>query len=78
MGAALDYVGKQDDFDFGRFPSRRVTLDAYTLVSASLEFPLTERMRLTLRGENLFDETATDVYGYETPGAAAFIGLKLR
>ncbi len=78
IGAALDYVGEQDDFDFGSFPSRRVTLDAYTLFSASLELPLTERLALTLRGENLFDETATDVYGYETPGAAAFIGLKLR
>jgi vitamin B12 transporter len=78
VGAALDYVGEQDDFDFGSYPSRRVALDAYTLFSASLEFPLTERMALTLRGENLFDETATDVYGYETPGAAAFIGLKLR
>ena len=78
VGAAFDYVGEQDDFDFGSYPSRRLTLDAYTLFSASLEFPLTERMALTLRGENLFDETATDVYGYETPGAAAFIGLKLR
>jgi vitamin B12 transporter len=74
----LDFVGEQDDFDFGSYPSRRLTLDAYTLFSASLEFPLTERMVLTLRGENLFDETATDVYGYEAPGAAAFIGLKLR
>ncbi|MFT5775628.1 TonB-dependent receptor plug domain-containing protein [Hyphomonas sp.] len=78
VGAALDFVGEQDDFDFGSYPSRRLTLDAYTLFSASLEFPLTERMVLTLRGENLFDETATDVYGYEAPGAAAFIGLKLR
>jgi len=78
VGAALDYVGEQDDFDFGSYPSRRVALDAYTLFSASLEFPLTERMALTLRGENLFNATATDVYGYEAPGAAAFIGLKLR
>ena len=55
-----------------------MTLDAYTLFSASFEVPLTERMALTLRVENLFDETATDVYGYETPGAGVFIGLKLR
>ena len=78
VGAALDYVGEQDDFDFGSFPARQVTLDAYTLFSASFEVPLTERMALTLRGENLFDETAADVYGYETPGAGVFIGLKLR
>ena len=78
IGAALDYVGDQDDFDFGSFPSRRITLDAYTLFSASFEYPITKRMALTLRGENLFDETATDVFGYETPGAAAFVGIKLR
>lgn len=78
IGAAFDYVGEQDDFDFGSFPSRRVTLDAYTLFSASFEYPITERMAFTLRGENLFDETATDVFGYETPGATALVGLKLR
>ncbi|MEH6409629.1 MAG: TonB-dependent receptor [Hyphomonas sp.] len=78
IGAALDYVGDQDDFDFGSFPSRRVTLDAYTLFSASFEYPVTERMAVTLRGENLFDETATDVFGYKTPGAAALVGVKLR
>jgi vitamin B12 transporter len=78
VGVALDYVGYQDDFDFGSFPSRRVTLDAYTLFSASFEYPVAERIAFTLRGENLFDENATDVFGYATPGAAAFVGLKLR
>lgn len=78
IGAALDYVGDQDDFDFGSFPPRRVTLDAYTLFSARFEYKITERMAFTLRGENLFNETATDVFGYETPGAAVLVGLKLR
>ena len=78
IGAALDYVGEQDDFDFGSFPSRRVTLDAYTLASLTAEIPVTERLAITLRGSNLFDEQVTDVYGYRGPGAGAFIGLKLR
>lgn len=78
FGAALDHVGEQDDFDFGAFPSRRVTLDAYTLASLTAEIPVTERLSITLRGSNLFDEDVTDVFGYRGPGAGAFIGLKLR
>ncbi|MFN4024652.1 MAG: TonB-dependent receptor plug domain-containing protein [Hyphomonas sp.] len=78
LGAALDYVGKQGDFDFGPFPARRVSLGAYTLVSLTAEYPLTDRIAFTLRGENVFDETPTDVYGYNAPGAGVFVGLKLR
>ncbi|MEM5516964.1 TonB-dependent receptor [Henriciella sp. AS95] len=77
-GAALDYVGEQDDFNFGVFPTERVTLDAYTLFSATAEIPLNDRIALTLRGQNLLDEDAVDVLGYASPGAAGFIGLKLR
>ena len=78
LGAALDYVGDQGDTDFGPFPARAVTLDAYTLASITAEYPVTDRIAVTLRGENVFDETATDVYGYHAPGAGVFVGLKLR
>lgn len=78
IGAALDYVGDQGDFDFGPFPARRVSLDAYTLASLTAEYPLSNRISLTLRGENLFDETPVDIFGYRGPGAGAYIGLKLR
>lgn len=78
IGAALDYVGEQGDFDFGPFPARAVALDAYTLLSASLEYPVSDRVAVTLRGENLMDETATDVFGYNAPGAGVYVGLKLK
>lgn len=78
LGAALDYVGDQGDTDFGPFPARPVTLDAYTLASVTAEYPLTDRIAVTLRGENVFDETATDIYGYNGPGAGVFVGLKLK
>lgn len=78
IGAALDYVGKQGDFDFGPFPSRLVSLDAYTLASLTAEYPVTERIAVTLRGENIFDESPTDVFGYNAPGAGIFVGLKLK
>ena len=77
IGAALDAVGEQDDFDFGSFPSQRVTLDAYVLASATVTYPLTEKVSLTLRGENLFDEEVTDVFGYAQPGAGVFVGLRI-
>lgn len=78
LGFALDYVGKQGDNDFSVSPSRRVSLDAYTLASITAEYPLTDRVSVTLRGENLLDETATDVFGYNGTGAGVFVGLKLR
>lgn len=78
LGLALDHVGEQGDFDFGPFPARRVALQAYTLATLTAEYPLTDRLALTLRGENLLDETATDVFGYDGPGAGVFVGLKLR
>lgn len=78
LGAAFDYVGEQDDFDFGAFPAARVNLDSYVLASATLEVPLGERLSVTLRGENLFDEDATDVFGFTAPGAGLFLGIKVR
>ncbi len=78
LGLALDHVGEQGDFDFGPFPSRLVALDAYTLATMTADYPLTERISVTLRGENLLDETATDVFGYTAPGVGMFVGLKLR
>jgi len=78
LGLALDHVGEQGDFDFGPFPSRLVALDAYTLATLTAEYPVTDRIAVTLRGENLLDETATDVFGYNGPGAGVFVGLKLK
>jgi vitamin B12 transporter len=78
IGGALDYVGAQDDFDFGAFPAVRVELDAYVLASLAAELPLNERAVLTLRGDNLLDEDARDVFGFAAPGAGVYLGLKLR
>lgn len=78
LGAALDYVGTQDDFNFGTFPAARVELDSYVLASANAEYPLSDTFALTLRAENLFDEAAVDVFGFNRPGAGVFMGFKLR
>lgn len=75
-GLAADYVGTQNDTDFGTFTA--VDLDPYWLVSATLAYPLTDQMSLTLRADNLLDETVTDVFGYEGPGVGGYIGLRFR
>lgn len=75
-GLALDYVGEQQDTDFGTFAN--TALGAYTLVSATAEYPVTDSVSLTLRGENLADATVTDVFGYNGPGATALIGIRIR
>ena len=76
VGLALDYVGEQLDTDFGTFQT--VELGAYTLVSATAEIPFSPRVSFTIRGDNLLDENALDVVGFNTPGSGIYIGFKLR
>ncbi|MEL6257505.1 MAG: TonB-dependent receptor [Pseudomonadota bacterium] len=77
-GLAVDYVGSQDDFNFGTFPAQRVSLDSYVLVAVTTEVPINERLAITFRGENIFDEDQEDVFGFNQPGGGVFFGLKLR
>ena len=77
-GMAIDYVGEQKDKNFGAFPATDVELDAYSLVSANVEFPVSGRLSVTLRGENLLDEKAQDIFGYHSTGIGGFVGLRLR
>jgi len=78
VGLAVDFVDDQDDFNFGAFPAQRVTLDSYFLLSVTAEYPVTDNLSLTFRGDNLLDETTTDVFGFNQPGAGVFFGFKLR
>ena len=77
-GVALDLVGEQTDLNFGTFPASTVELQTYALLSASLDIPVTDRFAITLRGENLADSAAQDVFGFNRTGAAGFIGIRLR
>lgn len=77
-GVAVDLVGEQTDLNFGTFPASTVELQTYALLSASLDIPVTERLAITVRGENLADSAAQDVFGFNRTGAAGFIGLRFR
>ncbi len=77
-GLALDYVGEQDDLFFGSFPSTRVTLDDYVLLSLTGEYPVTDRAALTFRGENVLDQDIEDVLGFNQPGVEVLFGVRVR
>ncbi len=74
------YTGqRQDDFYPPPFffPAERVTLDSYLLVSLAASYEITKFVEIHGRVENALDEDYEDVYGFNTPGASAFIGLRV-
>ena len=53
-----------------------VTLDAFTLVNVNANFNATDKLDLYLRLDNLFDEDYQEVFGYQTLGFGASLGLR--
>ena len=78
LNLAVTHTGEQEDFDFRSFPTDRVTLDDYTVVDLNARYRLSERFTLNARVENLLDEDYQDVFGFETPGIGAYVGVQGR
>jgi vitamin B12 transporter len=76
----IDYNGTQLDTFFPPFPapSQTVELASYTLASLAARYRLSERFEIFGRIENLLDEDYEDVYGFATPGVAAYVGFRAR
>ena len=76
-------VGPREDRDFTDVPAMPVTLDAYTVVDVGAEFRLVEAAEgrpgftLTLRGENLLDESYQEVFGFGAPGRGLYVGGRM-
>jgi vitamin B12 transporter len=72
--------GGQLDTYFPPFPlpEQRIRLSSFRLVALAASFRLTERLEVFGRIENLLDEDYEEVYGFATPGAAAYVGLRAR
>ena len=77
LHAAAHLVGRQQDFSFATFPAQQVRLEGYQLLRAAAAFQVTANIELSLRLENLLDEDYEDVLGYQTPGRAAYFGVRL-
>jgi vitamin B12 transporter len=73
------YNGEQFDNEFiSATPASRVQLSAFTLVNLSASYEVSDNVELFGRVENLFDEKYEEVFGYATPGIAAYAGLRTR
>ncbi len=72
-GVTLTHVGA--NFDNAN-NSRKV--EGYVLADLRASFPLTERIDIYGRVENLFDERYETVFRYGSPGRAAYAGVRLR
>lgn len=76
---AADYGGTRTDVFFPPWPdpSETVTLDSYWLVDLTLQYQLSKSTSVFAKGSNLLDEDYEQVYGYQTPGIAGYLGLRM-
>ena len=72
------YNGDMTDSDFSAFPARTVTLKSFTLVNLAGSWNVTDHLEIFGRIENLTDETYREVYGFNSPGRAAYAGVRAR
>lgn len=78
LNLTLQYNGEQDDFVFKApfFERDRATLDAYTLVNLAASYRVTDQIEVTGRIENLLNKDYEEVYGFQSPGIAGYLGVK--
>jgi vitamin B12 transporter len=78
--AGAYYTGEREDDSFLLDPPfvARVELDEYTLVNVAASFDLSDYLSIYGRVENALDEDYEDVFGYATPGIAAYAGVRVR
>jgi vitamin B12 transporter len=72
-GLGLQHVGERFDDAANRFP-----LEAYTLIDLRAAYPLTQRLELYGRVENLADEAYEQARLYGSVGRTAALGLRAR
>ena len=77
----LNSVGQRKDiyFDPVTFASQSITLKTYSLVNFYAEYGfLQNKLKVFTDLRNVFDETYSDIYGYNTAGFNAYGGIRFR
>ncbi|MEZ5530360.1 MAG: TonB-dependent receptor [Porticoccaceae bacterium] len=70
------YNGHQDDSDFSLYPAPVVRLDSYTLLNLSASFHATNQLTVYGRFENILDDDYEEVFGYQSLGFGAMVGVR--
>lgn len=79
VNAGAAYSGERRDDAFLSAPPyiERVRLDEYTLLTLAASYEIRDGITLYARLENALDEKYEDVFGYNTPGAGMFAGVRM-
>ncbi|MCB1510155.1 MAG: TonB-dependent receptor [Hyphomicrobiaceae bacterium] len=75
--AAL-YNGRMKDDNFGTFPATVVTLNDYVLVNAAVSYKVHSNVEVFARVQNLLNQNYQEISGYNTPGIAAYAGVRFK
>lgn len=80
LSAGVIYNGEMHDlaFDAATFAQREVLLDAYTVVNIGARYAVSDQIDVYGRLENALDEDYEETFGFNTPGFAAYGGIKIR
>jgi vitamin B12 transporter len=72
------YNGSQTDVFFPPWPqsSQTVTLDDYLLLNVNANYRATDKLDIYLRLDNLLDDDYEEVFGYQTLGFGASLGVR--
>lgn len=74
-----DYGGSRTDIFFPPWPdpSEIVTLANYWLVDLAAQYRATDSITVFAKGSNLLGENYEQVFGFQTPGRAAYLGIRV-
>ena len=74
-----DYGGASLDRFFPPWPAlpEVVELDSHWLLDLTASYDFGRNATVYVRTNNLLDEDYEQVYGYQTPGRSAYVGIRL-
>ena len=78
LNTNIQFTGEQTDVYFPPFPepSQVVALSNHTLVNINLNYSATDKFEMYLKLENALNENYEEVFGYQTLGFGATLGLR--
>ncbi len=74
---SFDHIGRRADIDYSTWPSRTITLPAYSILSGTLSYEVGQNMQLFVRLDNILNVRYMQVYGYGTSGFSIQAGVRL-
>ena len=78
LNTNLQFTGDQTDVYFPPYPepSQVVTMENHTVLNVNINYIASDRFKIYVNLDNLLDEDYEEVFGYQTLGFGASIGLR--